>query len=96
MAAINTKNVHRTHALLGHPWGRDFRYDERMLTGEGPAGERRARALVRRARVQAALLAKGYRIGRTFPPYGDWCRVSVGTGEEMRGVCGVMGEVLRG
>ncbi len=47
-------------------------------------------------RVQAALLAKGYRIGRTFPPYGDWCRVSVGTGEEMRGVCGVMGEVLRG
>jgi short subunit dehydrogenase-like uncharacterized protein len=56
MASINTKNVHRTHALLGHPWGRDFRYDERMLTGEGPAGERRARALVRRARVQAALL----------------------------------------
>ena len=34
MAAINTKNVHRTNALRGHPWGRDFVYDERILTGE--------------------------------------------------------------
>ena len=28
MAAINTKNVHRSNALMGHPWGEDFKYDE--------------------------------------------------------------------
>jgi short subunit dehydrogenase-like uncharacterized protein len=57
MAPINTKNVHRTNALLGHPWGRDFVYDERMLTGDGAKGEARARRLVRLARVQNLLLA---------------------------------------
>ena len=56
MATINTKNVHRTHALRGHPWGTDFIYDERMLTGDGPGGERRARGLARTTRIQTALL----------------------------------------
>jgi short subunit dehydrogenase-like uncharacterized protein len=56
MASINTKNVHRSHALLGHPWGRDFTYDERMLTGSGPKGERRARKLALVSRVQTALI----------------------------------------
>jgi short subunit dehydrogenase-like uncharacterized protein len=59
MAAINTKNIHRTNALRGHPWGRDFVYDERMLTGDGERGERRARALARNSRLQAALLGWG-------------------------------------
>ena len=45
MAAINTKNVHRTNALLGHPYGRDFVYDEMVLTGPGEAGEAAARHL---------------------------------------------------
>lgn len=31
MAAINTKNVHRTNYLAGHPYGADFRYDEMMV-----------------------------------------------------------------
>lgn len=31
MAAINTRNVHRTNALLGHPWGQDFVYDEMVI-----------------------------------------------------------------
>ncbi|MES2015404.1 MAG: saccharopine dehydrogenase NADP-binding domain-containing protein [Pseudomonadota bacterium] len=52
MAAINTKNIHRTNALLGHPWGKDFIYDERMMTGGGPKGERRARKLALSTRVQ--------------------------------------------
>jgi short subunit dehydrogenase-like uncharacterized protein len=56
MAPINTKNVHRTNALRGHPWGSDFVYDERMLCGDGAAGERRARAMARKHRIQAALL----------------------------------------
>lgn len=30
MAAVNTRVVRRSHALLGRPWGDDFAYDERM------------------------------------------------------------------
>jgi short subunit dehydrogenase-like uncharacterized protein len=56
MAPVNTKNVHRTNFLLGHPWGTGFVYDERMLTGDGAKGERRAKALARSARIQRALL----------------------------------------
>ena len=59
MAPINTKNVHRTNALRGHPWGTDFRYDERQLTGSGVVGEQRARALARRTRMQNFLLGLG-------------------------------------
>ena len=46
MATINTKNVHRTNFLLGHPWGTDFRYDEMMLTSPGEAGKAAANAVV--------------------------------------------------
>jgi short subunit dehydrogenase-like uncharacterized protein len=59
MAPINTKNVHRTNALRGQPWGADFRYDERQLTGTGMVGEQRARALARRTRMQNFLLGLG-------------------------------------
>jgi short subunit dehydrogenase-like uncharacterized protein len=59
MATINTKNVHRTHALLGHPWGRDFVYDELSLTGDGRPGELRARGMARNARLQGMLLGWG-------------------------------------
>jgi short subunit dehydrogenase-like uncharacterized protein len=59
MAVINTKTVHRTNALLGHPWGTEFTYDERMLTGDGPKGERLARGMVLQARIQGALLKFG-------------------------------------
>ena len=45
MATINTKNVHRTNFLLGHPWGEDFRYDEMMLTSPGEAGKAAAHAV---------------------------------------------------
>jgi len=39
MAIINTKNVHRTNLLLGHPYGADLVYDEMLLTGEGDQGK---------------------------------------------------------
>jgi short subunit dehydrogenase-like uncharacterized protein len=45
MATINTKNVHRTNFLLGHPYGTDFRYDEMMLTSPGEAGKAAANAV---------------------------------------------------
>ena len=44
MAPINTKNVHRTNFLLGHPYGEDFKYDEMMLTSPGDAGKKMAEA----------------------------------------------------
>jgi short subunit dehydrogenase-like uncharacterized protein len=56
MAPINTKNVHRTHALRGHPWGAGFVYVERSDTGPGARGLARARALARQARWQQRLL----------------------------------------
>lgn len=40
MATINTKNVHRSNALLGHIYGKDFVYDEMLLTGPGEEGEK--------------------------------------------------------
>lgn len=39
MAPINTKNVHRSNALLGHAYGTDFLYDEMMVTGAGDEGK---------------------------------------------------------
>jgi short subunit dehydrogenase-like uncharacterized protein len=39
MATINSKNIHRSNALMGHPYGEDFRYDEMMLTGPGEQGK---------------------------------------------------------
>jgi len=39
MASINTKNIHRSNALLGHLYGEDFVYDEMVLTGPGEKGK---------------------------------------------------------
>ncbi len=64
MAMINTKNVHRTNALLGHAFGTDFVYDEMMLTGKGRSGELRARGLARNNRWQN--LALGFAPARAL------------------------------
>lgn len=45
MATINTKNVHRTNFLLGHPYGADFKYDEMVLTSAGEIGEKLAHGM---------------------------------------------------
>jgi short subunit dehydrogenase-like uncharacterized protein len=67
MAAINTRVVRRSHALLGFPWGRDFRYQEASSFGQGPAGAVKATAaagglaglvLAGRFRAARALLGK--------------------------------------
>jgi short subunit dehydrogenase-like uncharacterized protein len=44
MSAINTRVVHRTNALSQHAYGREFRYDEAMLTGRGVRGRLTATA----------------------------------------------------
>lgn len=45
MAPINTKNVHRTNFLLGHPYGTDFQYDEMQVAGLGDLGKAAAEAI---------------------------------------------------
>ena len=47
MAPINTKNVHRTNALLGHPYGTDFKYDEMLFTTIGDAGKAMAEGIAK-------------------------------------------------
>jgi short subunit dehydrogenase-like uncharacterized protein len=46
MSTINTRNVHRSNMLMGFPYGRDFVYDEMVLTGDGEQGEANARLLM--------------------------------------------------
>lgn len=38
MAVINTKNVHRSNLLMGHPYGKDFVYDEMVMGAPGSGG----------------------------------------------------------
>jgi short subunit dehydrogenase-like uncharacterized protein len=46
MSTINTRNVHRSNMLMGFPYGRDFVYDEMVLTGAGEQGEANARLIM--------------------------------------------------
>src|SRR3954447_368010 len=46
MASINTRNVHRSNMLMNFPYGKDFVYDEMVLTGPGEEGETNAKRLV--------------------------------------------------
>lgn len=42
MAAINTRVVHRSNALLNRAYGDEFRYDESMMMGDGIKGRLRS------------------------------------------------------
>jgi short subunit dehydrogenase-like uncharacterized protein len=46
MSNINTRSVHRSNMLMGFPYGRDFVYDEMVLTGAGESGEANAKLVV--------------------------------------------------
>jgi short subunit dehydrogenase-like uncharacterized protein len=46
MANINTRNVHRSNMLLGFPYGKDFVYDEMVMTGPGEQGEETAKKVM--------------------------------------------------
>ena len=45
MAPINTRNVHRSNALMGHRYGEDFLYDEMFFGGPGDRGRQTAEAM---------------------------------------------------
>ncbi|MGK7295616.1 MAG: saccharopine dehydrogenase family protein [Candidatus Wenzhouxiangella sp. M2_3B_020] len=60
MAAINTRIVHRANALQDHAYGKDFRYDEAVLTGTGFGG-----------RVKASMVSLGmgaFAVGAALGP----------------------------
>jgi short subunit dehydrogenase-like uncharacterized protein len=46
MALINTRNVHRSNMLMGFPYGKEFVYDEMVLTGPGEKGEANAKRVM--------------------------------------------------
>jgi len=46
-------------------------------------------------RVQKAMLDKGFIVGRAFRPYTDWCRVSIGTSDEMKRFVAALPDALR-
>ncbi len=60
MAPINTKNIHRSNFLLNHLYGKDFRYDEMLLTGDGEQGK-----------VAAEFVAKDDSLGKSQLSPGD-------------------------
>jgi len=45
MAAINTKTVHRSNAMMSHAYGENFVYDEMVVTGPGEEGKATADAI---------------------------------------------------
>lgn len=59
MAAINTKVVRRTNALLDYPYGREFRYSESVITGPGVLG--RAKALAIAASMGGLMLGAAFK-----------------------------------
>jgi short subunit dehydrogenase-like uncharacterized protein len=74
MAAINTRIVRRSNALLGFAYGRQFRYSEVMSLGKGARGLLRSAALTAAmgGLVGAAALAPGRKLlKRVLPAPGE-------------------------
>ncbi len=63
MATINTRNVHRSNMLMNFPYGKDFVYDEMVLTGPGEPGEANAKHLVAAVNAERMGAAGGLKPG---------------------------------
>jgi short subunit dehydrogenase-like uncharacterized protein len=59
MAGVNTRVVRRSHALLGHPWGKDFSYTEVISTGRSTGARFRALGITAGLGAFVALAATG-------------------------------------
>lgn len=62
MAMVNTKVVRRSHALLGYPYGNDFRYQEAVMTGSGTSGRLKGMAMT--AAIGAFMASATYSLTR--------------------------------
>jgi histidinol-phosphate aminotransferase len=47
------------------------------------------------AQLGNTMREKGFLVGRAFPPYTDWCRVSIGTPDEMKAFVAALPAALR-
>ena len=83
MAPINTKNIHRSNALLRHRYGEDFRYDEMMLTGDGEQGKATAEYVAKDDSVGQSALQPGEGPSREERENGNYDILFVG--ENCRG-----------
>ena len=63
MATINTRNVHRSNMLMDFSYGKDFVYDEMVLTGAGEQGEANAKRLVAAVNAERMSGAGGLKPG---------------------------------
>jgi short subunit dehydrogenase-like uncharacterized protein len=63
MATINTRNVHRSNMLMNFWYGKDFVYDEMVLTGPGEQGEANAKRLVAAVNAERMGAAGGLKPG---------------------------------
>ncbi len=64
MAGINTRIVRRSNALMGFPYGDNFRYSEVMVTGSGMKGYAAAKGLS--AGIKTMMLTSITGVGRKF------------------------------
>jgi len=64
MAAVNTRVVRRTNALLNYPYGRNFKYSEATLTGKGSIGWIKAAGVT--AGLSGFMLASSLNFSRSF------------------------------
>jgi short subunit dehydrogenase-like uncharacterized protein len=74
MGPANTRVVRRSNALLGYPYGKDFRYDEAVDTGRGARGAGRAMAVSAAMTVGLSLTALPVTrrlLGRFLPAPGE-------------------------
>lgn len=62
MALVNTRNVHRSNMLMGFPYGKEFIYDEMVLTGPGEKGE---------ANTKLVMAANAEKTGPNAPKPGE-------------------------
>ena len=63
MATINTRNVHRSNMLMNFPYGKDFVYDEMVVTGAGEQGEAEARRLFAASKAERTGVVGGPKPG---------------------------------
>lgn len=62
MASINTRNVHRSNAIMDYPYGEDFLYGEATIVGKGLKG--RAKANVFTGVMGGLTLGMAFSLGR--------------------------------
>lgn len=77
MAGINTKVVRRSNALGGYPYGKDFQYDESVMSGDGIPG--RLKGISAASVIGIVMLAKP---GSMLKKAVDWYLPEPGEGPD--------------